>query len=60
MVTMNCDLCEARGEQLQKLRVAVNKLRDEMAATHKHAESAHCNISRAKLAEFIQTLNTLC
>lgn len=28
MVTMNCDLCEARGEQLRKTRMAARRVLD--------------------------------
>jgi hypothetical protein len=54
------EIDEATLKWYGDVHVGINKLRDEMAAAYRHAEAAHVNISRAKLAEFIDKINLLC
>jgi hypothetical protein len=50
MVTMNCDLCEARGRELQKMREFLEAYWKTYAATQKHPsvteEAAVINMAR--------------
>lgn len=52
MVTMNCDLCEARGKQLQKLRSALALIRDAPFSAVNDSDSLRHTI---KMLQYLAT-----